>query len=202
MGTWIIDDEIFGELTITAREGGVLASVSGEHLPEAVIRTVPGLRRNLLGARPVRLLSVEMTLADQSVPIRPGHGRFSRHSYRVEADHNGARYCLLADTESTSILWRDGQKMAELASYDDGGVYPGTWHGEVQPPEAAIGYVLASAYYTGAANPLRLWLEAAGYASALAGAQRAPTPRSNLSSHPIAVQAPPPPVLDDRSNRC
>ncbi|BCJ45590.1 hypothetical protein GCM10010168_90080 [Actinoplanes ianthinogenes] len=100
---------------------------------------------------------LRMTVDDLPVGLRPGPGRWSRHSYRVVAEHDGRQYVYRPLTAERSRLLRDGFPVGDFTVPDLGVL--ADWAGTPEPVDAAIGYALAAAFGAGAEFFLVAFLE-------------------------------------------
>lgn len=153
MGTHVTD-AVVGELTLTLDRDGGTMRVEGDGIPVVVVRRSDEAvaRRHIpIGTRVPGQLT--MTLDGATVPLRPGPGRVTRHSYRAEADHAGTVYTLIPTSEESSSLFRGEQHLGNLTTFADGEVRA-EWVVSPTPEEAAIGYALAACFGSGAEHAL------------------------------------------------
>ncbi|GIE55151.1 hypothetical protein BJY16_003425 [Actinoplanes octamycinicus] len=101
---------------------------------------------------------LRMMVDDLPVDLRPGPGRWSRHSYRVVAEHEGHQYVYRPRTSESSRLLRDGFRVGDFTVLHGGGVLA-EWIGDPEPVDVAIGYALAAAFGAGAEFFLVAFLE-------------------------------------------
>ncbi|MGW3271272.1 hypothetical protein ACWDFH_07330 [Streptomyces kronopolitis] len=145
-------DPIFGAIRVTLdAEQGAL-TVSGEKIPTvALVRAEDADTSDHIpiGTRCARHLS--LTLDSSPARIMPSRGRILRRSYRVDVEYAGVRYRLTPDSMGSSRLLKDGIAIGELSSPGDGEVLA-DWpeDSEILPQDAAVGYILAAAFGTGA----------------------------------------------------
>jgi hypothetical protein len=106
-----------------------------------------------------------LTLSVDGVPatITPGRGRFTRGSFRVDAEVDDVRYRLTPSDADASALLRDGRRLGQLMLEPETIELAAFWatDAHVQPTDAAVGYALATAFGTGAKHTLVMLLEAA-----------------------------------------
>jgi hypothetical protein len=161
-------DPAFGEVKIRIDSESGLVDVRGPAIPAASLQrgTGPGTDAgSRIGSRDQRDLC--LLVGGAEARIAPAPGRLSRRSYRVDALVNGVRFRLVPDAPSRSALYRDGRRLGRFwaddsggvgAEWSDGRVAPDGWgleirrrdRQEVEPLDAAVGYLLAAAYGTGA----------------------------------------------------
>ncbi|MGJ6961653.1 hypothetical protein ACSDR0_07035 [Streptosporangium sp. G11] len=149
-----VTDAVAGELTLTLDRDGGTMRVEGDAIPAIVVRRSAEavVRRHVpIGTRdPDRLT---MTLDGAPVPLRPGPGRVTRHSYRIEVDRAGNVYTLIPTSEESSSLFRGEHHLGNLTTITDGEVRA-EWVASPTPEEVAIGYALATCFGSGAEHPL------------------------------------------------
>ncbi|WP_436759656.1 hypothetical protein [Streptosporangium sp. V21-05] len=149
-----LTDAVVGELTLTLDRDGGTVRVEGEGIPPVVVRRSDEAvaRRHIpIGTRGPDQLT--MTLDGATVPLRPGPGRVTRHSYRAEVDHAGIVYTLIPTSEESSSLFRGEHHLGNLTTFADGEARA-EWVAAPTPEEAAIGYALAACFGSGAEHPL------------------------------------------------
>ncbi|MFF3441689.1 hypothetical protein [Streptosporangium sp. NPDC002721] len=149
-----VTDEVVGELTLTLDRDGGTVRVEGEAIPAVVVRRsaeAVAQRHVPIGTRGPDQLT--MTLDGVPVPLRPGPGRVTRHSYRVEVDHNEVVYTLIPTSEESSSLFRGEKHLGNFTTITDGEVRA-EWVASPEPGEAAIGYALATCFGSGAEHPI------------------------------------------------
>ncbi|MBO1417822.1 hypothetical protein [Streptomyces sp. FH025] len=158
---YVIDDTLFGEITVRI-EGQERVIVSGENIPTAVLERDPGCEVDphiAIGTRD----ATHLTLTIDGTPsrLRPGKGKLLRQTYRVSAEYDGAVYVLLPDSIPSSRLTRDGTRLGDFSS-DGDEIVIAEWKDGVptRPADAAIGYVLSSAFGTGGQPTWMLFAEA------------------------------------------
>ena len=160
-GTRTVDDAYHGELKIrTDAERGVV-EVSGEQVPTAVIERSPDAELNEfvpIGTRNADHLT--MSVDGVEAELRPGPGKLTRGSYRVDLTVDGTRYRFTPDDDDYTQLKRGGAKIASFWM-DGEGKFTVHWHAErddLRPADAAIGYALSVAFRTGALGILDVLL--------------------------------------------
>ncbi|MGW5848984.1 hypothetical protein ACWFQ8_13720 [Streptomyces sp. NPDC055254] len=153
-----VPDTLFGEITVR-RQGQDRIDVQGGAIPSATLRrdaASPPDPAVAIGTRDPDNLTLHID--GHRADLRPAKGRLSRRSYRVEATYDGARYRLVPDSLTTSRLTREGVHLGDFSC--DGDEHPrARWQDgrDVRPADASIGYLLASAFGTGA-QPLWMML--------------------------------------------
>jgi hypothetical protein len=152
-GTRTVDDAYYDELKIrTNAERGVV-EVSGEQVPTVVIQRSSDAELNKfvpIGTRKAGHLT--MSVDGVEAELRPGPGKLTRGSYRVELTLAGTHYRFTPDDDDSTQLRRDGATIASF-SMDGEGKFTVHWQAErddSQPADAAIGYALSVAFRTGA----------------------------------------------------
>jgi hypothetical protein len=152
-GTRTIDDGHYGELTIhTSTERGVV-EVSGNQVPTVVLQRSSDAELNKfvpIGTRNADHLT--MSVDGDEADLRPGPGKLTRRSYRVELTLAGTHYEFTPDDDDDTQLRRNGATIASF-SMDVDGKFTVHWQTErddSQPADAAIGYALSAAFRTGA----------------------------------------------------
>lgn len=143
-----VDDEYHGKLEIHA-EGGVV-EVSGERVPTVVIRRSPDAVLNKfvpIGTRDAAHLT--MSVDGVEAELRPGPGKLTRGSYRVELTVGETHYRFTPDDTDSSQLLRDGTEVASF-EIDVEGTFAVHWQAGSLPADAAVGYALSVAFRTGA----------------------------------------------------
>ncbi|WP_435582286.1 hypothetical protein [Amycolatopsis thermoflava] len=148
-----VDDPYYGELTIrTDSERGVV-EVSGEQVPPVVIQRSPDAEVTRLvpiGTRKADHLT--MTVDGAEAGLRPGPGKLTRASYRVDVTLAGTHYRFTPDSDDYTLLKRDGAGIASFG-LDTAGKFTVFWQArreDSRPADAAIGYALSAAFRTGA----------------------------------------------------
>lgn len=146
-----IEDTRFGAITVR-QDGQDLIEVQGEAIPRVILERDPATEADpqiAIGTRDPAHLTLRINGA--TIGLRPGKGRLSRNSYRVDVTYEGADYCLVPDSVPSSRLTRDGVHLGDFSSDGDETVIA-EWREdlEIRPADAAIGYTLASAFGTGA----------------------------------------------------
>jgi hypothetical protein len=152
-GTRTVDDAYYDELKIsTDAERGVV-EVSGEQVPTVVIQRSPDAEPNMfvpIGTRKADHLT--MSVDGVEAELRPGPGKLTRGSYRVDLTLAGTHYRFTPDSDDDTQLRRDGAEIASF-SMDGEGKFAVHWRAgrdDSQPADAAIGYALSVAFRTGA----------------------------------------------------
>lgn len=145
-------DDRFGEVTVRIDSEGGLVEVRGPSLPPARLRRgVDGRvdRYSRIGSRDRAHLTLRV--GDAEAVIAPAPGGVTRRSYRVDARVHSVAYRLVPNGPSTSALRRDRAQIGTLVADEDGGV-TAIWATSptVRPTDAAVGYLLAAAFGTGA----------------------------------------------------
>ncbi|MFD7595166.1 hypothetical protein ACFV6D_19300 [Kitasatospora sp. NPDC059812] len=157
------EDTLFGEITVRV-DGQDRVTVSGERIPTAVLERDPGSEPDpqiAIGTRDTAHLT--LTVDGSPVPLRPGRGKLRRKSYRVETTYDGAAYVLVPDSIPSSRLIRDGKRLGDF-SCDGDQIVIVEWRDDApaRPADAAIGYVLASAFGSGGQPTWMLLVEGVG----------------------------------------
>lgn len=153
ISTRTVDDEYYDALTIrTSNERGMV-EVSGKQVPTVVIQRSPAAELNEyvpIGTRNADHLT--MSVDGVEAELRPGPGKLTRGSYRVELTLAGTHYKFTPDSDDDTLLKRDGIPTASF-SMDGEGTFAVYWQADrddSQPADAAIGYALSVAFRTGA----------------------------------------------------
>jgi hypothetical protein len=140
---------------VDATEGRIAAvAVAGDATTNAVVERVgePRIAKHVpIGTRQVAHL--RMRVNEVAAELRPGLGRYARGTYKVTVVHNGATYRLRPRNAYTSRLNRDGMRLGDFRRTSDGVVHVDWFErnrDSVTPTDAAVGYVLAAAFGTGA----------------------------------------------------
>lgn len=101
-----------------------------------------------------------LTLTVDGTPatLSPGRGRFTRGSFRVDAQVGELHYRFHPSDEDGSRLSRDGQPLGELMLEPETVELMAVWApgADVRPQDAAVGYALATAFGTGAESTLMM----------------------------------------------
>jgi hypothetical protein len=152
-GTRTVDDAYYDELKIrTNAERGVV-EVSGEQVPTVVIQRSADAEPNKfvpIGTRKADHLTMSVDGAEAE--LRPGPGKLTRRSYRVDLTLARTHYTFIPDDDTDTQFVRDGVRIASF-SMDGEGRFTVHWQAErddSQPADAAIGYALSVAFRTGA----------------------------------------------------
>ncbi|WP_063763007.1 hypothetical protein [Streptomyces rimosus] len=157
------EDRVFGRIGLDLDAAAGRLTVHGERVPTAELRRAPEAvpARSLpFGTRDATAL--RLTVDGHPGHITPGGGRLARRSHRVDVIYGGILYRLLPDSPGGSRLVKDGRRIADFSSDGAGHVWA-DWHPDVAPPlreDAAVGYVLATAFGTGAEPSWRLLVQA------------------------------------------
>lgn len=151
MAVVIERDALFGEVQIEVDGDAGTVVVRGAAVPTAVLRRRDGARAD--AHSPIRSrdgAGLDLVVDDTPASIRPGPGRLTRSSYRVDVDLAGRSYRLVADDRDRSVLSRGGERLGQLWAVADDSV-SATWDTgrEIEATDAALGYLLAAAYGTG-----------------------------------------------------
>jgi hypothetical protein len=153
-GPRTVDDVYYDELKIrTNAEHGVV-EVSGEQVPTVVIQRSSDAELNKyvpIGTRKADHLTMSVDGVDAE--LRPGPGKLTRGSYRVDLTLAGTHYRFTPDDDDSAQLRRDGATIASFSMDDADGEFTVHWQAErddSQPADAAIGYALSVAFRTGA----------------------------------------------------
>lgn len=171
-----LDDHLFGAVKVDAAAGQV--SLAGDAVPEVVLTRAPGveLRKGIpIGTRDAAALT--LLVAGEPAVVRPGRGGLMRGSHRVRVRHGGDDLLFTPSSPTTARLVRGRSYRGdnEMGTFErvDGDLLPAVWSTDVsvlggrfragapipEPWEAAVGYVLAAAFGTGAQFLLMLMLE-------------------------------------------
>ncbi|MFF3288801.1 hypothetical protein [Streptomyces sp. NPDC003023] len=145
-----VQDTRFGEVTVHLENQETLV-VDGEKVPRVeIVRAAESEKDDhiAIGTRDPRHLT--MSVDGETVELRPGKGRLSRSSYRVDVTYDGKSYRLRPDSIPSSRFTRDGVRMGDFSSDGDGLVIA-EWReeAEVAAADAAVAYALAAAFGTG-----------------------------------------------------
>ncbi|CAM5487562.1 hypothetical protein [Streptomyces abikoensis] len=151
-----VEDPAFGPVRIRVDGDEGIAEVTGDGIPPAVLRralkTLP--RTSVpIGTRDAAALT--LTIGGAPAGLSPGKGRFTRRSYAVVATYERHTYRLVPRGDVFSRLTLDGTPLGDFTSPGHGHPGRATWkpRAKVLPQDAAIGYVLAAAFGTGAETP-------------------------------------------------
>lgn len=150
------DDPFYDELTICTSDPDGRVEVSGGKIPTVIITRSPDAAVNRfvpIGSREAGELT--MTVDGSTAELRPGKGKWTRRSYRVDVSVAGTKYRFKPNSIATSQLIRAGKKIFEPSMDDEHGDFLVQWlvsRADTEPADAAIGYALAVAFRTGAAN--------------------------------------------------
>lgn len=159
------EDTLFGSVAVALDTAAGVVDVHGDTVPSVVVRRAEGMadvdEHIPVGTRDGALLS--LVVDGGAVPIRPGKGRLTRRSFRVDVTYEGVAYRLVPDALSESRLLRDGTPIGRFSS-DGDGIVLAEWQDDarVRAVEAALGYALAAAFGTGAQPMWMLMLDALG----------------------------------------
>lgn len=163
--TRVVDDAFYDELKIRTNDAEGRVEVSGAQVPTVVITRSVGAEINLfvpIGTREPGELT--MTVGEVTADLRPGKGKWTRGSYRVDLTLLGKRYRFKPNSIATSQLIRDGKKIFEPSMDDEDGSFLVQWlvnRDDTEPVDAAIGYALAVAFRTGAMSLFGMLLSGA-----------------------------------------
>lgn len=140
----------------TSCSGQTSVAVIERHGSPKQARHVP------IGTRDAAALSLHLDGAP--VILRPGPGRYMRGSYRVIVRHGGSTYRFRPKSPDTSRLTRDGDRLGDFEVRGDGTIDV-SWHDGVTPAaqDAAVGFVLAAAFGTGAQFFVMMLLDLLGH---------------------------------------
>lgn len=151
--TAVVEDLVFGEITITLDTAKGSVEVNGGRLPRTTLRRDPGKEPTAwppIGTSDPDALT--LTLDGEGEPPTLGRGYVNRRTYTVRFPDGGRTYRLVPYDETQSCLMRDKVRLGTLLVSPGGGhVAPATWQSaaKVLPVEAALGYALAAALSTG-----------------------------------------------------
>lgn len=98
-----------------------------------------------------RAAHLTMQVDGTAARLEPGPGRWARRSFTVTAIHGGTTYRLRPKSPDVSRLTRGGVHLGDFQTAQDGRITV-TWQPDVQvsSADAAVGYLLAAAFGTGA----------------------------------------------------
>ncbi|MFE0044585.1 hypothetical protein [Streptomyces albireticuli] len=154
--TVVVEDLVFGDITITLDTGGGSVEVSGGWLPRTTLSRDPGATPTSwppIGTSDPDLLSLTLDSEGEAEPPALSRGYVNRRAYTVRFPDGGGRtYRLVPYSETRSRLMRDKVVLGELRVSPGGGhVTPARWRtdSKVLPAEAALGYALAVGLGTG-----------------------------------------------------
>lgn len=161
MQTNVEADEHFGEVTVQLNAADGMVEVSGAAIPSATLRRLDGATPHQhcpIGTRDGAHLDVRVAGIEAAILLPPGG--LTRRSYRVDLRHGEVGYRLVPSTGEASTLLRDGSRIGLLTTDIHGGV-SAEWNSpdQVDPRDAAVGYLLAASFGTGAQNALVSLLE-------------------------------------------
>ncbi|MGC7102608.1 hypothetical protein ACPZ19_48755 [Amycolatopsis lurida] len=152
MSSITVNDVHYGVLTIDVSAERGVVEVSGEQVPTVVIRRSPDAEASKyipIGTRNATHLS--MSVGGVAAELRPGKGRLTRRSYRIELTVAGTEYKSTPGPDEDAVLSRDGVKLGSFELDEADGEFTVHWlteGDEVQPSDAAIGYALSAAFRT------------------------------------------------------
>ncbi|OLF07057.1 hypothetical protein [Actinophytocola xanthii] len=152
-GSRTVDDAYYGELAIRTDAARGVVEVSGERVPAVVIQRAADAELTAfvpIGTRKAEHLT--MSVGGVEAELRPGRGKLTRGSYRVDVTLTGTHYRFMPDDDHDTQLTRDGATIASFSMAGDG-TFTVYWQAEpddAQPADAAIGYALSVAFRTGA----------------------------------------------------
>jgi hypothetical protein len=145
----VLNDSYFGDLTACSDAVAGVFSVTGEHVPEVVLRrTDHEPLDDLIPVRTRDAARLTLTVGGEPAVVIPARGRISRRSYSVDAVHAGVIYRLVPCSSSHSRLLIDGTKTGKVEAFGEGTAHA-EWSVRPAPGAAAIAYVLANAFGTG-----------------------------------------------------
>ncbi|MGC7098152.1 hypothetical protein ACPZ19_26060 [Amycolatopsis lurida] len=110
-GTRAVDDAYYGELTIHTSAERDQVEVSGKRVPTVVIRRSPDAEPNKfvpIGTRKAAHLT--MTVDGAEADLRPGRGKLTRRSYRVDLTLEDTHYAFTPDSSNFSLLLNGSEK--------------------------------------------------------------------------------------------
>ncbi|WP_058041054.1 hypothetical protein [Streptomyces roseifaciens] len=151
--TVVVEDLVFGEITIVLDTGEGSVEVGGGWLPRTTLRRGPGTAPTSwppIGTSDPDGLT--LTLDGEGEPPALSRGYVNRRTYTVRFPDGGRTYRLVPHDETRSCLMRGKVLLGELRVSPGGGhVTPATWRSasKVLPAEAALGYALAVGLGTG-----------------------------------------------------
>ncbi|MDJ0460564.1 hypothetical protein [Streptomyces sp. H27-C3] len=159
------EDEEFGPVTITTPAAVPdEALVEGPGLPLAVLTRAGEARDHRqapIGTRDADRLT--LTIGDDPATLALGAGRLKRSSFRAVVDLAGLAYTFEPTGRHRSVLRRDGRQVA-LFIWTGNSESAAIWRPadgvSPRPEDAAVGYLLATAFGTGAASTRSLLLDA------------------------------------------
>ncbi|MGX1977148.1 hypothetical protein [Streptomyces kronopolitis] len=160
-----VDDDHFGPVTLSLPGvGGNEVHVGAAALPSAILRRT-GVERDHrqapIGTRdPARLA---MYLEGRAVSLTSGRGRVRKASFRVGVHAGGRRYAFMPTSKAVSTLHRDGKMVARFvwtADRKSAAIWSPDPSYVPQAEDAAVGYLLAASFGTGAAGAFSLLLDA------------------------------------------
>lgn len=159
----LVQDEWFGSVRITPPdEDSAVVRVEGPGVPTATLVRTGDVRDHPqapVGTRDAARLT--MTVGGDTAGLHLGAGRLTRSSFSVSADLPGRAYVLKPAGAFSSVLRRNGQQVAVFVNGGD--ELSAAWRPESASPsaeDAAVGYLLAAAFGTGAAHTGELVFEA------------------------------------------
>jgi hypothetical protein len=162
-------DPMFGEVMVRIDTEAGVVEVLGPRIPSSTLRRTPGFPArpgSRMGCRSPQGLTLHV--GDTTAYITPAVGGLTRRSYRVDALVDRVTYRLRPNRPSSSVLSRDGHRIACIWADHEGGVrveWASTHHRpsapaglvteqtknkKLEPRDASVGYLLAAAYGTGA----------------------------------------------------
>lgn len=147
-------DAAFGEVRLLLDEEAGLAQAAGTALPTATLHRAGPARRNSyapIGTRSAADLALDVDGAPAELVLGPGG--VTRRSYRVDVRRAGPTLRLQPSGAERSTLLRDGTRLGRLWAVPGAGV-SAQWTEAAGPDDAAVGYLLATAFGTGAQHVL------------------------------------------------
>ncbi|MEU2872155.1 hypothetical protein ABZ769_23575 [Streptomyces olivoreticuli] len=151
--TAVVEDLVFGEITITLDTAEGSVEVNGGWLPRTTLRRDPCKEPTAwppIGTSDPDALT--LTLDGEGEPPALGRGYMNRRTYTVRFSDGGRTYRLVPYDETQSCLMRDKVRLGKLLVPPGGGhAAPATWRSasKVLPVEAALDYALAVALGSG-----------------------------------------------------
>ncbi len=149
----VVEDLVFGEVTITLDSAEGSVEVNGDRLPRTTLRRDPGKEPTSwppIGTSDPNALT--LTIDGMGGPPPLSRGYVNRRTYTVRFPDGGRTYRLVPHDVTQSYLIRDKVRLGKLLVSPGGGrVAPAKWwsSSKVLPVEAALGYALAVALGTG-----------------------------------------------------
>ncbi|MBP2328061.1 hypothetical protein JOF56_008446 [Kibdelosporangium banguiense] len=158
--TRVVDDARYGVVTIGVNAERGAVEVSGTQVPTVAIQRSADAELNKfvpIGTREAAHLT--MSVDGVEAELRPGPGKLTRRSYRVDLVLAGTHYRFTPDSDETAELSREGAEIAVFRMEDTNGEFSVGWLADdSQPADAAIGYALSVAFRTGAMGAISMLL--------------------------------------------